>query len=84
MANSADPDQLDLDLHCWQRQGISGFSRTRVKQSHILNFFFFVNFCKKTRLDVSCKFSVRYYPLVLPTSTATQAGDTVNIPTVKV
>ena len=35
MANSADPDQLasstDLDLHCLQRQGISGFSRTRVK-----------------------------------------------------
>ena len=37
MANSADPDQLffqkptDLDLHLLQRQGISGFSRTRVK-----------------------------------------------------
>ena len=37
MANSADPDQLvlqkptDLDLHCLQRQGISGHSRTRVK-----------------------------------------------------
>ena len=36
MANSADPDQLasykptDLDLHCLQRQDISGFSRTRV------------------------------------------------------
>ena len=36
MANNADPDQLasseptDLDLHCLQRQGISGFSRTRV------------------------------------------------------
>ena len=35
MANSADPDQLaqkptDLDLHCLQRQGKSGFSRTRV------------------------------------------------------
>ena len=35
MANSADPDQLafqkptDLDLHCLQRQDISGFSRTR-------------------------------------------------------
>ena len=45
MANSADLDQLassdeanlsvckqkptDLDLHCLQRQGISGFSRTR-------------------------------------------------------
>ena len=36
MANSADPDQLsskptDLGLHCLQRQGIIGFSRTRVK-----------------------------------------------------
>ena len=37
MANNADSDQLasseaiDLDLHCLQRQGISGFSRTRVK-----------------------------------------------------
>ena len=34
MANSADPDQLasptEQDLHCLQRQGISGFSRTRV------------------------------------------------------
>ena len=36
MTNSADPDQFlqkptDLDLHCLQRQDISGFSRTRVK-----------------------------------------------------
>ena len=37
MTNSADPDQLasqkptDLDIHCLQRQGISGFSRTMVK-----------------------------------------------------
>ena len=37
MSNSADPDQLasseanDLDLHWLQKQGISGFSRTRVK-----------------------------------------------------
>ena len=36
MANSADLDQLvlqkstDLDLHCLQRQGMSGFSRIRV------------------------------------------------------
>ena len=42
MANSADSDQLasseatDLDLHCLQRQGISGFSRTRVKYWDIL------------------------------------------------
>ena len=38
MANSAEPDQLasptDLDLHCLQRQGISGFRRTRVKGEH--------------------------------------------------
>ena len=39
MANSADPDQLasseatDLDLHCLQRQDLSGFSRTRVNMS---------------------------------------------------
>ena len=36
MLNSIDPDQLasqkltDPDLHCLQRRGISGFSRTRV------------------------------------------------------
>ena len=38
MANSVDPDQLaptDLDLHCLQRQGISGFSRTRVKNCEV-------------------------------------------------
>ena len=41
MTNSVDPDQLasseanltDLDLHCLQRQGISRFSRTRVKNT---------------------------------------------------
>ena len=35
MANSGDPDKLkptDLDLLCLQRQDISGFSRTRVKE----------------------------------------------------
>ena len=33
--NSADPDQktTDLELHCLQRQSISGFSRTRVSLS---------------------------------------------------
>ena len=33
MVYSADPYQFasDLDLHCLQRQGISRFSRTRVK-----------------------------------------------------
>ena len=29
MANSVDPDQLDL--HCLQKQGMSGFSRTMVQ-----------------------------------------------------
>ena len=39
MANSAYPDQLasseptDLELHCLQKQGISGFTRTRVNNS---------------------------------------------------
>ena len=28
------PKPADLDLHCLQRQGISGFSRTRVKGKH--------------------------------------------------
>ena len=35
MANSADPvlqRPTDLDLHCLHRQGISGFSRTRVNR----------------------------------------------------
>ena len=38
MTNSADPDLLasqkpnDLDLHCLQRRGLSGFSRTRVNK----------------------------------------------------
>ena len=32
MGNSADPEKpSDLDLHCLQRQDISGFSRTKVK-----------------------------------------------------
>ena len=31
MTNTVDPDQLASDLHCLQRQGISGFSRTRLK-----------------------------------------------------
>ena len=33
----------DLDLHCLQRQNISGFSRTRVKvQRHFKLFFFYI------------------------------------------
>ena len=39
MTNNTDPDQLaseeatDLDLHCFNREGISRFSKTRVKVS---------------------------------------------------
>ena len=43
MANSADPDQLassDLDLHCLQRQCLSGFGRTRVKRMLFRHFAF--------------------------------------------
>ena len=46
MTNSAAPDQLacqklaDLDLHCLQKQDISGFSRTRVNRNEILYWFF--------------------------------------------
>ena len=42
MENIADQDQLasekptDLDLHCLQKQGISGFSRTWVKDHGLL------------------------------------------------
>ena len=44
MANSADPDQLvssptDLDLHCLQRQDISGFSRTRVNRVRLYSLY---------------------------------------------
>ena len=41
MANSADPDQLASseanwsDLHCLQKQGISGFSRTWVNNKYL-------------------------------------------------
>ena len=38
MTKSADPDQLNsvLNLHCLQRQGISRFSRTRVKMQFLV------------------------------------------------
>ena len=48
MTNSADPDQLasseanDLDLHCLQRQGISGISKTRANKHFS---FFFTKTC---------------------------------------
>ena len=41
MANSADQNQLasseatDLDLHCLQKQDISGFRRTRVNDASL-------------------------------------------------
>ena len=68
MANSADPDQkpTDLDLHCLQRQDISGFSRTRVKKldqqmtylmAFMRCFFFLLIFLMKTHVmgsDLNC------------------------------
>ena len=55
MTNSADPDQkpTDLDLHSSQRQGISGFSRTRVNiliRDNTLHLFTLTkNVCFRTR-----------------------------------
>ena len=41
MANSADPDQLaSIDLHCLERQGLSGFSRSRVNYKVSIFFLF--------------------------------------------
>ena len=48
MAKNADPDQLaspeqkpsDLDLHCLQRQDISGFSKTRVNLADLSDLIF--------------------------------------------
>ena len=65
MANSTDPNQpIDLDQHCLQRQGISRFSRTRVKMliptaaDNILLFiYFFYYFSKKIILGISCESS---------------------------
>ena len=43
MTNSADLDwPIDLDLQCLQRQGISGFSRTRVKANMAIRLHKFV------------------------------------------
>ena len=63
MANSADPDQLasseptDLDLCCLKRQGMSGFSRTRVYTSvDILG-----EKRKKTHIRYASAFLCRYY-----------------------
>ena len=53
MANTADSDQLasDLDLHCLQRQGISGFSRTRVK----------IKFSQEKRFAIVCSVNIKVY-----------------------
>ena len=53
----------DLDLHCLQRQGISGFSRTRVKMPYKIiadkkTKFLVYYFSEKIRLDVICEMSV--------------------------
>ena len=61
----------DLDLHCLQRQGISGFSRTRVNKAPILKvlskiveyfffFFFFHYSSEKIGLGISCDSSARH------------------------
>ena len=65
MANSADPDQLaDLELHCLQRQGISGLSRTRVNAVNAGVIFSVEDilkscseFTQKTGFDISWKLS---------------------------
>ena len=52
MANSADPDQLastDLDLHCLQMQGVSGFSRTMVKRQLYSHGMFLLSLSSSTR-----------------------------------
>ena len=36
----------DLDLHCLQKQGISGFSRTSVKSLHLFNFMYWLTIFK--------------------------------------
>ena len=67
MANSADPDQLaslqkptDLDLHCLQRQGISGIGRTRVK-THIQ---VIIWTCSNLRIDKPSNVGVRIPGLI--------------------
>ena len=56
MANSADPDQLptDLDLHCLQKQGISGFSRIRVNSMNS----FCIIYCHGEKVNYQCFFSL--------------------------
>ena len=52
MSNSADSNLLasDLDLHCLQRQGISGLSRTRIKINKFVHKDKFVLILHKTRV----------------------------------
>ena len=63
MANSADPDQLakppDLDLHCFQRQDISGFSRTSVKTIYFIPYIFRANFAFYAVISYNTKCRLR-------------------------
>ena len=59
MANSADPVQLaskriDLNLHCLQRQGMSGFSRTRVKQTLFCHDYHMMDMMVSISIGTSC------------------------------
>ena len=61
MINSADPDQMptDLDLHCLQRQGISGFSRTNYFNVTFFSLTFLGSISKihvEPRSQISCYF----------------------------
>ena len=48
MTNSADPDQLpiDLNLHCLQRLGISRFSKTRINSKETQNYKSVFSLCR--------------------------------------
>ena len=60
----------DLDLHCLQRQGISGFSRTRVNTIY--------QFIKHV-LDKKCLFLRKVEPLTFTTLLGNSADDTLMI-----
>ena len=74
MTNSADPGQLvsskkptDLDPHCLQMPGISGFSRTRVNTYHAMGKFsrqqidiFLIFFSKKIGSDTCMKCQILF------------------------
>ena len=66
MANSADPDQLaSSDLHCLQRQGISGFSRTRVKKDYLCQFNGYMYFKIGDKALYVKLFDIRYFHRVV-------------------